>query len=203
MNEIKTKKSKGGRPKNSFNRTDILNKDLYEIFVKKYPNSKIKDYSEFYRIIREHLKLIQSILLENTGGFKIPQRIGRLIVCGYLGNNKIVDWKETNRINNSSNFEKGKVKKLIYHVSKAKDGRLYKLYLMKNKDYDTRVTHSFLSHKTIWKWETCRELKKKISDQTNNDNYHQWFDMENVMVGDRVSPKFLEKLDKRREQNNE
>jgi hypothetical protein len=62
-------------------RTNLLNKQMYDAFIEKYPKYKELGLSEFKKIVSTYNGLIQTAVIDNRDGVKLPESLGYLLIA--------------------------------------------------------------------------------------------------------------------------
>jgi hypothetical protein len=60
--------------------TNLLNKKVYNAFIKKYPKYSGLKLDEFKKIITTHNGLIQESVINNRDGVKLPESLGYILI---------------------------------------------------------------------------------------------------------------------------
>ncbi len=130
----------------------ILNRNVYNEFLEKFPEHKGLLYKEFETIIRTfHKNLVQGIA-DNRAGVDLPERMGRLIIISCARpKNGMIDMK--------ASMDAGKV---IKHKNWDSHHRLMKII------YSNADNQYMMKNKAIWYLNLIRPNKKTLSDAFRN-----------------------------------
>lgn len=152
------------------NRVNLLNKENYNEFKLKYPESDIT-YNNFVTILKESNELINYYILENELGFKLPNNLGYIAVNKFKqrGTYRVIDWKNTNKFN-----------KIVPNLNLHSFGYMYTINLFKNPKSNALQVYKFNAHRLL-KRELAQKIKKGkdyysidrnfFSKRLNIDNY--------------------------------
>lgn len=108
--------------------------DMYERYIQEYSVIYKVDYSVFVKIVSEFYKQVMEEVLYNAKSFKLPFRMGRLMVVktkvnlDHL-NARLMDWQKAVQVG-----------KRVYHLNEHSNG--YKYYFFWNKS-DCIIENAF------------------------------------------------------------
>lgn len=60
---------------------NLLNKDLYKAFIKKYPKYEGLSHTEFKRVVTTYNGLLQQAVITHRDGVKLPESLGYVLIA--------------------------------------------------------------------------------------------------------------------------
>jgi hypothetical protein len=121
-----------------------LNRDVFKLFKKNNPNIKIT-YTQYRGHIIAYMDKLCNELIENHRGFRMPGKIGSLMIYGKRTTTKSINWKVSNEVKKeyleaNPDYEFGE-DDLIYNSPIPLKNYKFNVYYALNSanDYDTRL----------------------------------------------------------------
>jgi hypothetical protein len=125
---------------------NILNMELYNRFLEKYPEYKDRDYEEFKEIISTFNEALWNTALENRDGVELPENLGNVFIgtC----------WKKKGK--NVDFHKSAQYGKLVTNHNHETDGRLAKIFYT---NYNNK--YRFVN-RVMWMFKGGRDFKRAI-----------------------------------------
>jgi hypothetical protein len=152
-------------------RVNFINREAYNSYKKKYPNSKI-DYNQFILVLKSSTALIRDNILDNPLGFKLPYNLGYIAVDKFKAKDTYiaVDWQSTRRLG-----------RRVPLTNLHSFGYMYKIKFFPNPKINPIKNYVFKAHRVLKRLLASnikRQLKNYIciernyfSKRFNIDNY--------------------------------
>lgn len=142
------------------NRVSYLNREGYEEFKLKHPETKIT-YHQFVNILKESTFAIRDHILDNPLGFKLPLNLGYIAIDRFKGkdNYVITDWVNTRRLG-----------KFIPLTNMHSFGYMYKVKFFPNPKSHPIRNYMFKAHRLLnraIKPQVVKDFNKYISIDRN------------------------------------
>jgi hypothetical protein len=140
---------------------NILNKDLYDQFIKKYPKYKDTSYLDITNLLKAFNVVLYNEVIDTRDGVQLPQEIGWLFIgtCEQ-SKKKNVDFNKTK----------------IYGVTVTNknwesDGKLAKIF------YSNYSQKHKIKNREFWAFTACRSFKRKVA-KTYPENWTMYVQVE-------------------------
>jgi len=125
----------------------IINKDFYRRFFKKYPQYKGKSTKEIHKVIKMFNQYVCQSVIDKRDGIELPESLGWLFIA---------TCKSTKR----KNINVDKSIKYGVEVSNKNwetDGKLAKIF------YSNYAPKYKYKHREYWSFKGCRDFKRAVS----------------------------------------
>jgi hypothetical protein len=143
---------------NSPNRDYIKSKVWWSAYKKDNPDNELINsisYDTVQEVIEASGKAIQEVISTDPEGFKLPERLGYIVVNKYPSNKKIIDPVASKRVGRT-----------VYYRNMHSLG-----YMFSIRWYTYRDRH----YNNVYKFEPCRSLSRKVSASIKNEvPFNQW-----------------------------
>jgi hypothetical protein len=136
----------------------ILNKELFNKFLKKYPEYKNLNYETFKEVIKSFNNKLVDKVIEERNGVALPENLGVIVICSFKPKN------------NSSNFN---FKLSNEHGKNVKNRNLNTEDLLCKIFYTNYNYRMRLANRAFWKFTPHRSFKRKVSKEFI-DNYNKY-----------------------------
>jgi hypothetical protein len=126
---------------------NILTKDFFILFKKKYPKYKTIDNIELRKIIKKFNQVVYQTVIDNRDGIQLPEQIGWL----FIG---------TCQQSKKENIDYAKSLKYGLRVSNKNwesDGKLAKIF------FSNHAPKHKIKNREFWSFVACREFKRAVS----------------------------------------
>lgn len=126
---------------------NILNKEFFERFKKKYPKYKNLEYSKLKEIIKHYNRVLYNTVINTRDGVQLPEQIGWL----FIG---------TCQRSKKENIDFAKSKKYGVTVTNKNwdtDGKLAKIFFS-----NFAIKHK-IKNREYWSFKGCREFKRSVA----------------------------------------
>lgn len=128
--------------------TNILNKELFNKFIEKYPEYKDRDYEEFKGNINTFNEALWNTVIEHRDGVELPESLGNVFIA--------TCWRTKRKnINFGKSAQYGKLLTNQNHETDGKIGKIF--YTNYNNKY--RFTN-----RVMWMFKGCRDFKRKVAE---------------------------------------
>lgn len=120
-------------------RVNFINREAYNVYKQKYPNSKIT-YNQFIAVLKQSTSLIRDHILDNPLGFKLPYNLGYIAVDKFKAKDTYVavDWKATRRLG-----------KRVPLTNLHSFGYMYKIKFFPNPKMNPIKNYVFNAHRVL------------------------------------------------------
>jgi hypothetical protein len=128
---------------------NILTKDFFILFKKKYPKYKTIDNIELRKIIKKFNQVVYQTVIDNRDGIQLPEQIGWL----FIG---------TCQQSKKENIDYAKSLKYGLRVSNKNwesDGKLAKIF------FSNHAPKHKIKNREFWSFVACREFKRSVAKQ--------------------------------------
>ena len=128
---------------------NILTKDFFILFKKKYPKYKTIDNIELRKIIKKFNQVVYQSVIDNRDGIQLPEQIGWL----FIG---------TCQQSKKENIDYAKSLKYGLRVSNKNwdsDGKLAKIF------FSNHAPKHKIKNREFWSFVACREFKRSVAKQ--------------------------------------
>jgi len=128
---------------------NILTKDFFILFKKKYPKYKTIDNIELRKIIKKFNQVVYQTVIDNRDGVQLPEQIGWL----FIG---------TCQQSKKENIDYAKSLKYGLRVSNKNwesDGKLAKIF------FSNHAPKHKIKNREFWSFVACREFKRSVAKQ--------------------------------------
>ena len=128
---------------------NILTKEFFILFKKKYPKYKTIDNIELRKIIKKFNQVVYQTVIDNRDGIQLPEQIGWL----FIG---------TCQQSKKENIDYAKSLKYGLRVSNKNwdsDGKLAKLF------FSNHAPKHKIKNREFWSFVACREFKRSVAKQ--------------------------------------
>jgi hypothetical protein len=128
---------------------NILTKDFFILFKKKYPKYKTIDHIELRKIIKKFNQVVYQTVIDNRDGIQLPEQIGWL----FIG---------TCQQSKKENIDYAKSLKYGLRVSNKNwesDGKLAKIF------FSNHAPKHKIKNREFWSFVACREFKRSVAKQ--------------------------------------
>lgn len=154
------------RPK----RKNFISKELFDLFIQKFPQYKGKSMTEFKRIIVDHCTQVSIIIAETRDGVELPEGIGNIFLGGFRAPEvKVVDYHKSNQY-----------EQMVMERNLNSDGLIAKIYYT---NYNAKYR---FAERQLWRFIACRTLKRDASSNFS-ENWNNYITADNLM---RISDTF-------------
>lgn len=128
--------------------TTLLNKKVYNDFIKKYPKYSDISVKDFKKIINQFNKNISTEVINNRNGVQLPEKLGYLFIgkCEKKLSSSNVDY------GNSIKYDKQ-----VSHRNWESDGYLAKIF------YTNYAFKYRIKDRELWEFKASKEFKKATS----------------------------------------
>jgi len=126
---------------------NILTKDFFILFKKKYPKYKTIDNIELRKIIKKFNQVVYQTVIDNRDGIQLPEQIGWL----FIG---------TCQQSKKENIDYAKSLKYGLRVSNKNwdsDGKLAKIF------FSNHAPKHKIKNREFWSFVACREFKRSVA----------------------------------------
>jgi len=126
---------------------NILTKDFFILFKKKYPKYKTIDNIELRKIIKKFNQVVYQTVIDNRDGVQLPEQIGWL----FIG---------TCQQSKKENIDYAKSLKYGLRVSNKNwdsDGKLAKIF------FSNHAPKHKIKNREFWSFVACREFKRSVA----------------------------------------
>jgi len=128
---------------------NILTKEFFILFKKKYPKYKTIDNIELRKIIKKFNQVVYQTVIDNRDGIQLPEQIGWL----FIG---------TCQQSKKENIDYAKSLKYGLRVSNKNwesDGKLAKIF------FSNHAPKHKIKNREFWSFVACREFKRSVAKQ--------------------------------------
>ena len=128
---------------------NILTKEFFILFKKKYPKYKTIDNIELRKIIKKFNQVVYQSVIDNRDGIQLPEQIGWL----FIG---------TCQQSKKENIDYAKSLKYGLRVSNKNwdsDGKLAKIF------FSNHAPKHKIKNREFWSFVACREFKRSVAKQ--------------------------------------
>ena len=128
---------------------NILTKDFFILFKKKYPKYKTIDNIDLRKIIKKFNQVVYQSVIDNRDGIQLPEQIGWL----FIG---------TCQQSKKENIDYAKSLKYGLRVSNKNwdsDGKLAKIF------FSNHAPKHKIKNREFWSFVACREFKRSVAKQ--------------------------------------
>ena len=128
---------------------NILTKEFFILFKKKYPKYKTIDNIELRKIIKKFNQVVYQTVIDNRDGVQLPEQIGWL----FIG---------TCQQSKKENIDYAKSLKYGLRVSNKNwesDGKLAKIF------FSNHAPKHKIKNREFWSFVACREFKRSVAKQ--------------------------------------
>ena len=126
---------------------NILTKEFFILFKKKYPKYKTIDNIELRKIIKKFNQVVYQTVIDNRDGIQLPEQIGWL----FIG---------TCQQSKKENIDYAKSLKYGLRVSNKNwdsDGKLAKIF------FSNHAPKHKIKNREFWSFVACREFKRSVA----------------------------------------
>lgn len=124
----------------------LLNKDVYESFIEKFPEHKSLTIREFKNIIQSFNRSIANAFIENRNGIELPNKLGFLFIGSC----------EPPKQSSINHIASAKANQLILYKNWETDNLLMKIFY-------TNHTRQVFRNGYLWSFRATREVRKRAS----------------------------------------
>ena len=159
---------------------NLLNKEFFAKFKKKYPRYANIDNRDLLKMIKTFNKVVYNTVIENRDGVQLPEQIGWLFIgtCQH-SKKKNVDFAKSNQYGvevSNNNF--------------ATDGKLAKIF------FSNLAPKHKMKNRQFWSFTACRDFKRLVA-KTYPENWNIYVVVENKKrVKELYQQAFLDKISK-------
>ncbi len=157
----------------------IINKDFYKRFFKKYPQYKGKETKEIYKIIKTFNEYVCQTVIDKRDGVELPESLGWLFIATCKGTKK-------KNINVAKSIKYGMK---VTNKNWDTDGKVAKIF------YSNFAPKYKYKHREYWGFKACRKFKRSVSD-TYPDNWPIYMELE---PNKRIKARYTSKIIKDKE----
>jgi hypothetical protein len=126
---------------------NILNKELYDKFIEKYPEHKEHGYEQFKKIIYTFNEALWKEAVENRDGVELPESLGNLFI-GTCWRTK----RKNINFGRSAEYEK-----TLTNQNHETDGKVCKIFYT---NYNNK--YRFVN-RVMWTFQGCRDFKRTLA----------------------------------------
>lgn len=124
---------------------NVLNKQLYNEFLEKYPNHNIS-YKTFCNIIKAANTKMWNEIIENRDGIELPESLGFLFIGTCVAKNP-----ERKNVNYGESIKRGYQ---VLHQNWETDGNIAKIF------YTSYASKYKVKDRNIWYFDACRNFAR-------------------------------------------
>jgi len=126
---------------------NVLNKEFFDLFRKKYPRYKNMDNDALKKVAKTFNKLIYQTVIDTRDGIELPEALGWLFIgtC------------EQSKKNNIDFAKSVKYGVTVSNKNWETDGKLAKIF------YSNLAPKHRIKNREFWSFRACREFKRSVA----------------------------------------